>query len=158
MIKREGSQGIVMFDEPVKSVMERGSGLTVSPEERVWSATKLMASRQASAVMVVEAGRLVGIFTERDIVFRVVAVGLDGYATRIGDVMTRAPVTVDAEQPFGVALLIMQAGGFRHLPVVTGGDVVGIVSSRNAMDPALEEFAGEAHRRKRFEEERLIPL
>ncbi len=83
-----------MFDEPVKSVMERGSGLTVSPEERVWSATKLMASRQASAVMVVEAGRLVGIFTERDIVFRVVAVGLDGYATRIGDVMTRAPVTL----------------------------------------------------------------
>lgn len=144
-----------MFDEHVKSVMRREACLTVSPEELVWSVAKLMASHQAGAVMVVEAGHLVGIFTERDIVFRVVAIGLDGYATRIADVMTRTPVTIDAEQPFGVALLIMQEGGFRHLPVVTDGELVGIVSSRNAMDPSLEEFASEARRRKRLKEQRL---
>jgi len=146
-----------MFDELVKNVMQQECGLTVSPEELVWTAAKLMASRQAGAVMVVEEGHLVGIFTERDIVFRVVAVGLDGYATRIADVMTRAPVTIDPEQPFGVALLIMQEGGFRHLPVVTGGELVGIVSSRNAMDPDLEEFTSQARRRKRLKEQRLTP-
>ena len=158
MVKQRGiASGTVMFDELVKSVMEQETGLTVAPDEFVWSAAKLMASRQAGAVMVVEEGRLVGIFTERDIVFRVVAVGLDGYATRIADVMTRTPVTIDAEQPFGVALLIMQEGGFRHLPVVTGGELVGMVSSRNAMDPSLEEFASEARRRKRLKEQRLTP-
>jgi CBS domain-containing protein len=150
--------GNVMFDELVKSVMQQEISLTVSPEEFVWSTAKLMASHQVSAVMVVEEGRLVGILTERDIVFRVVAVGLNGYATRIADVMTRTPVTVDAEQSFGFALLIMQEGGFRHLPVVTGGELVGIVSSRSAVDPALEEFVSEVQRRKHFETQRVTPL
>jgi len=73
-------------------------------------------------------------------------------------VMTRSPVTVDAGRSFGSALLIMQEGGFRQLPVVENGKLVGIVSSRNAMDPALEEFASEVRRRKHFEEQRLKPL
>ena len=91
-----------------------------------------------------------GIFTERDIAFRVVACGLDAQKTRLADVMTPAPDTIDPEKPFGYALLRMHERGFRHLPVIKDGKVVGIVSARNAMDPALEEFAFEAQRRDHY--------
>ena len=65
--------------------------------------------------------------------------------------MTRAPHTVEPDKPFGYALLVMQEKGFRHLPVVLDGKPIGIVSSRTAMDPQLEEFVFEEHRRKHFE-------
>ena len=84
------------------------------------------------------------------VVFRVVARGLDARAARLADVMTRAPHTVDPDKRFGYALLLMQESGFRHLPVMEDGKPIGIVSSRSAMDPELEEFVSEAHRRKHF--------
>jgi CBS domain-containing protein len=96
----------------------------------------------------------VGIFTERDIVFRVVAQGLDPHTTRVANVMTPKPQTVQPDQPFGYALLMMHEGRFRHLPVVENDKVVGIVSARSAMDPELEEFVSEAQRRKHFAEKR----
>jgi len=143
-----------MFDTPVRNVMQRQKVLKAPPETRVSEAAKLMAARNAGAVMVVEDERLVGIFTERDVVFRVVARGLDAQATRIADVMTREPHTVEPDKPFGYALLLMQEKGFRHLPVIEDGKPIGIVSSRSAMDPELEEFVSEAHRRTHFREKR----
>ena len=140
-----------MFDEPVRNVMECRNVLEAAPDTPVSDAARLMADRNVGAVMVVEDARLVGIFTERDIAFRVVARGLDAQTTRIADVMTPAPDTVDPEKPFGYALLRMQQRGFRHLPVTKNGKIVGIVSARNAMDPALEEFEAEARRRERYQ-------
>jgi CBS domain-containing protein len=67
--------------------------------------------------------------------------------------MTPAPDTVDPDKPFGYALLIMHERGFRHLPVIQDGKIVGIVSSRSAMDPELEEFSFEAQRRKHYREQ-----
>jgi CBS domain-containing protein len=143
-----------MFDKPVRSVMQRQKVLRAAPETLVSKAAKLMAARNVGAIMVIEDDRLVGIFTERDVVFRVVARGLDAQATRLADVMTRAPHTVDPDKPFGYALLVMQEKGFRHLPVIQDGKPIGIVSSRSAMDPELEEFVSEVERRKHFEEKR----
>jgi CBS domain-containing protein len=142
-----------MFDEPVRSVMQRRNILKVLPDIVVRKAAELMAKRNAGAVLVVEDARLVGIFTERDIAFRVVARGLDPQTTRVADVMTSAPDTVDPDKPFGYALVRMHQGGFRHLPVIKDGAVIGIVSARNAMDPTLEEFQHEARRRKRYQEQ-----
>ena len=132
--------------------MQRRSILKAPPETLVNKAAKLMANRNVGAIMVVEDARLVGICTERDIVFRVVALGLDVHTTPIADVMTPAPVTVDPDKPFGYALLRMHEGGFRHLPVIKDGKIVGIVSTRNAMDPAMEEFEHEVRRRSRYQE------
>jgi CBS domain-containing protein len=143
-----------MFDQAIRSVMERRKFLKASPETLVSKAAKLMAAKNVGAVLVVEDDCLVGIFSERDIAFRVVARGLDPQATRLADVMTRAPHTVDPDKPFGYALLVMQENGFRHLPVVQHGKLVGIVSSRNAMDPELEEFVFEARRRTHFGKKR----
>ena len=143
-----------MFDQAIRSVMERRKFLKASPETLVSKAAKLMAAKNVGAVLVVEDDCLVGIFSERDIAFRVVARGLDPQATRLADVMTRAPHTVDPDKPFGYALLVMQENGFRHLPVVQDGKLVGIVSSRSAMDPELEEFVFEARRRTHFGKKR----
>jgi CBS domain-containing protein len=143
-----------MFDQSVRSVMQAKKLVKVPPDMAVDQAALLMAKKNLGAILVVEEDRLVGILTERDIAYRVVARGLDPQATRLATVMTPAPETVDPNKPFGYALLRMQEKGFRHLPVVEHGKLVGIVSSRSAMDPAMEEFATEAHRRKHYQHRR----
>ena len=137
-----------MFDMPIKSVMQRRKVLTAPPETAVSKVAKLMAGKNKGAVMIVENDRLIGIFTERDVVVRVVARGLDARTTRVADVMTPSPITITPEKPFGYALLLMHEKGFRHLPVIENDKLIGIVSSRSAMDPNLEEFVSEAQRRK----------
>jgi len=137
-----------MFSQRVRSVMEKKKLVTAAPETSVDEAAKLMAKRNVGALMIVEDGRLTGIFTERDALFRVMAKGLDTRTTTLADVMTAAPQTVDPGKTFGYALLIMHENGFRHLPVIENGKPIGIVSARNALDPDLEEFVAEAQRRK----------
>jgi len=137
-----------MFSQRVKQVMERKKLLTAPPETTVSKAAKLMASKNVGAVMDVENERLVGIFTERDAVFRVMAKGLDAQATKLAEVMTNEPQTVDPDKSFGYALLMMHENGFRHVPVIENGKPIGIVSARNALDPEMEEFVSEAQRRK----------
>ena len=134
--------------------MQRRKVLKAGPETLVSKAAKLMASKNVGAVMVVEGGRLVGILTERDVVFRVVARGLDAHKTAISEVMTPSPHTVHPDALFGYALLVMHDNGFRHLPVVENDKPVGIVSARSALDPELEEFAVEANRRQYYSERR----
>ncbi len=137
-----------MFSQRIRSVMERKKLLTAPPETSVSDAAKLMAKKNVGAVMVVENELLVGIFTERDAVFRVIAQGRDTRTTFLAEVMTTAPQTVDQDKSFGYALLMMHENGFRHVPVVEKGKPIGIVSSRNALDPEMEEFVAEAQRRK----------
>jgi CBS domain-containing protein len=141
-----------MFDQSVRSVMQRRKILKAPPETSVHRAAALMAGKNVGAIMVIENERLVGIFTERDAVFRVMARGLDARTTRLADVMTTSPRTVDPDKPFGYALLVMHEHGFRHLPVIENGKPIGIVSARSAMDPDLEEFISEAQRRKHYGE------
>jgi CBS domain-containing protein len=136
-----------MYSMRVKSVMERKKLLVAPPGTTVAKVAKLMAKKNVGAVMVVAEKRLVGIFTERDAVFRVIAAGRDPEATTLGEVMTPDPVTVEPGEIFGRVLLAMHERGFRHMPVVENGEPVGIVSSRSALDPEMEEFTAETQRR-----------
>jgi len=137
-----------MFSQRVGTVMDRKKALMAPPGTIVSEAARLMAKKNVGAVMVVEDRRLVGIFTERDAVFRVIAQGRDPQMTRLAEVMTAGPRTVGPNETFGSALLTMHENGFRHMPVIENGEPIGIVSSRNALDPDLEEFVAEAQRRK----------
>jgi CBS domain-containing protein len=139
-----------MFDQPIRTVLEQKKFLVASPQETVARAARLMASKNAGAVLVIENEHLVGIFTERDVVFRVVALGLDAKTTQLLDVMTASPKTLGPGKSYGHALLLMQENGFRHMPVVENGRVLGIISSRNAMDPDLEEFVSDERRREHY--------
>ena len=139
-----------MFDRSIKSIMEleREHFLTAPLHTTVSDAARLMATRNAGVVLVVQGERLVGIFTERDVVFRVIARDLDPAATPLEAVMTPSPRTLEPNRTYGHALLLMQENGFRRVPVVQEGRLLGIVSSRNAMDPELEEFVSEQRRRE----------
>ena len=128
--------------------MEPNRLLVLAPDTSVSAAVKLMASKKVGAVMVLDGTRLVGIFTERDLVARVVAHDRDLHTTRLAEVMTKSPIFVDPGETFGYALLLMHENGFRHVPVVVNGEPIGIVSARSALDPDLEEFESEARRRK----------
>ncbi len=97
----------------------------------VQEAAGLMRERNVGAILIIEDGRLLGIFTERDVVCRVVAEGRDPKATALGTVMTRDPDTAAPDMTALDALRLMQDGGYRHLPVVSGSKIVGIVSRRD---------------------------
>ncbi len=141
-----------MLDLPVKSLVEPNKLILLTPETTVSDAAKQMAAKNAGAVLVMENDVLLGIFTERDAVFRVMAQGLDATTTELRRVMTPRPATLAPNTYYGHALLLMQEGGFRHVPVMEGAHVLGIVSARNAMDPQLEQFVSEARRREHYRE------
>jgi CBS domain-containing protein len=137
-----------MYSQRVRDIMERKKILTAAPDTTVREAAKRMAKTRVSAVMVIENNRLVGIFTERDAVSQVIALDRDARTTLLSEVMTRDPKTISPDRSFGYALLIMHENGFRHVPVLENGTVVGMVSARNALDPDLEEFVAESSRRE----------
>ena len=141
-----------MLDLPVKSLVEPKKLILLPPETTVSEAAKRMAAENTGAVLVMENDVLIGIFTERDAVFRVLAKGQDAQTTLLREVMTHDPATVPPNTSYGHALLIMQERRFRHVPVVENGHVLGVVAARNAMDPQLEEFVSEARRREHYRE------
>jgi CBS domain-containing protein len=139
-----------MFSQSIRSVMEQKKLVSAPPAMTVKKAADLMARRKVGALLVVKRAELIGIFTERDALFRVMAKGLDPKTTPLEKVMSRTPTTIHPDKSFGYALLVMHKNGFRHLPVVEDGKVVGIVSARNALDPDLEEFISESRRREQI--------
>lgn len=139
-----------MLSQSVRSIIGQYGLVTASPSTTVSRAAELMAQRHVGAVVVVEDDRLIGIFSERDVVFRVVARGLEAATTPLAEVMTAAPLTIDPGRSLGHAMSIMQERGCRHLPVVENGRPIGIVSARKALDPELEDFVCEERRRVSF--------
>ncbi len=137
-----------MFRERIRNVMKGEKLLTASPQTTVAEAARMMAGSGVGAIVVVDDGALAGIFTERDALFRVIAQGREAQATRLAEVMTTAPMSIDPDKTFGHAQQLMNTHGFRHVPVVEDGKTVGIVSARDALDPEMEEFVCEANRRK----------
>ncbi len=97
----------------------------------VREAAQVMREEQIGCVLVMEGQTLLGIFTERDVITRVVSEGLDPDTTRLDDVMTRDPDTISADDTAIEALRLIDDGGFRHLPVLNDGQVVGVVSRRD---------------------------
>ncbi|MFO1206948.1 MAG: CBS domain-containing protein [Burkholderiales bacterium] len=130
-----------MPQRPVSQVIEQQEVVAVVRTATVMEAVHLMKARHIGALMVVESDRLVGILSERDVVFRVVAEERDAKTTLVADVMTANPETILPEKPFAHALHIMYEGGFRHVPVVdANGRAVGMVSARDALDLEEHEF------------------
>jgi len=129
-----------MQNRTIRHIIEDQELLTATADMPVAEAARQMRQRHVGAIVVVKAERLVGIFTERDALFRVVAAGLDPTSTTIADVMTRNPACLDPDQPFAAALHLMHEGQFRHVPIVDNGKPVGMVSSRDALGPELEDF------------------
>lgn len=112
----------------LSDIIQNQNPVTMPPTTTVKDACCIMHDRRIGAILVVEKGKLVGIFTGRDAVSRVLAAGLDPTATLLCDVMTREPVTMPPEMTSIDALRLMWDGGFRHVPLIRDGKLAGIVS------------------------------
>lgn len=112
--------------------------------ETVAAAARRMSDHSLGALLVVDGGRLVGIFTERDLLTRVVAAGKDPASTRIGDVATREPVTVRSSAGLEDCYRIVKERGFRHVPVVDAtGAPAGMISARDFLQLMVVELSRE---------------
>ena len=139
-----------MTQRTIRMIIEQQELVTAAAAMTVREAARLMQERRVGAIMVVEDEQLVGMFTERDALFRVVAKGRDGQTTPLAEVMTRDPRTIHPDKHFAQALEMMHEGGFRHVPVVENGRPVGIVSVRDALGPELEAFVYELLRQEQI--------
>ncbi len=113
--------------------------LTVSPGEPLQEVAQRMVDRDVGAVLVTEGSELSGILTERD-VLRAVAAGIQD-ETVVADWMTRDPETMAPDDTTQHAAVLMIHGGFRHLPLTDGDDVVGMLSIRDLMRVVLDNAA-----------------
>ena len=137
----------------IRDLIEQKTVVLAPAKTSVSDAAQLMHKAKVGAVMVVdEHGKLTGIFTERDALFRVLATKRDPATTPLAQVMTKKPRTVGPDKPVGYALHMMYENGFRHVPVVENGRPVGIVTSRDALGPELKEFESDVERREHIGE------
>lgn len=142
-----------MQTRQLRDVIADGRMITVDGDATVVAATRLMTRNHVGALMVVNGQHLEGILSERDVVNRIVAEGLDPKSTSVYEVMTRAPVTASPETTAVDALRTMQENGFRHLPVCDGGRPVGMVSLRDFLGAEMAEVQDEVAFEHAIEEE-----
>ncbi len=118
----------------------------VGPEATVLEAVRMMSLKGVGAVAVVDHEQLRGIFTERDVMLRVVLDERSPSQTRVGDVMTRAVETITEETTAEDALTFMLERHIRHLPIVAGeGRLIGILSIRNLLQHLVEDLQQQLH-------------
>jgi CBS domain-containing protein len=118
----------------------RSRGLvSARPFESALDAARRMNEAQVGALVVLDGDVLVGIFSERDLMTRVVVAGRDPSATPVSAVMTRDVITADIDDRVDACEEKMRRAGCRHLPVLVGGCVVGMISMRDLLRDELEE-------------------
>jgi CBS domain-containing protein len=136
----------------VSTLLERkGSTVFSVPSDvTVYAAVQEMNRCKVGAVVVLQSGQLVGIFTERDVLARVVAAGLDPKATPIEQVMTRNPVTVESTTTVEQVMALFTDKRFRHLPVVDRGSLVGLISIGDVLRRMVDTHRHEAEQLKHY--------
>ncbi len=112
--------------------------ITAAPEETVADVARRMGQNRVGAVLIVKDQALWGLFSERDLVTRVVEKGRDPKTTDVGDVATRDLVTIDVNAPVKAVLQIFREKRFRHLPAMRAGKPVGILSTRDFLEYLVE--------------------
>lgn len=115
---------------------------SVAPEATVYRAIELMAEARVGALLVLDAGKLLGIISERDYARKVILVGRSSQETRVDAIMTREVITVDVDTSLQECMQLMTTHRIRHLPVVEQDHVIGIVSIG---DVVRETLAQQSH-------------
>ena len=116
---------------------------SVESSQTVFDVARFMVERNIGAVPVLDRGKLVGIFSERDIMKRVLAEGKDPKQAKVSDVMTPDPLVVTADESFEKCMLLMKQRGFRHLPIVEEQKLIGLLSLRDLLLHEVDEKDGE---------------
>ena len=140
-----------MPNREVLEIIQNRDFLTSTPEKSVRAVAAHMKQFGAAAVLIVDQldGTLIGICSERDLTYKVLAEGLDTLGTKVGEIMTTNPLVIAPDKPFGHALHLMFEGGFRHMPVVDPiGRPIGLISSRDALGLEIFNFRKEPEHRE----------
>lgn len=114
--------------------------VTARPDETVLDVARRMSANRIGAVLVIDGGALRGLFSERDLMTRVVGEGRNPEKTPVGEVSTHELVTISADARLKSVLAVFRDKKFRHLPVVDGDRPVGILSTRDLLDHLVEGF------------------
>lgn len=112
---------------------------SVSPQAKVLEALQLMAEKNVGAVIVVEKGQMIGIFSERDFARKAIQQGKCSLESPVADAMTRQMITILSEQTLEESLRVMTEHHIRHLPVMENGRLVGMVSMRDVMEAIISK-------------------
>ena len=111
----------------------------VRPDDSVFAALELLAQYEVGALMVMDAGRLVGVFSERDYTRKVALQGRNSKDTRVADIMTANVFVVSPQSGTRDCMALMREKRIRHLPVVQGGQVLGMLSIRDLLDDLIHD-------------------
>ena len=130
----------------VREIIQRDRPLVGRPDDTICKAAH-MAEHRCGSILVCEDEKLHGIFTERDLLARVVAGGRDPARTQLVEVMTPDPATIEAAEPVAEAVRRMDEGRFRHLPVLEGARVVGVISLRDVPVEVIADLRPELEQR-----------
>lgn len=120
--------------------------LSIEADRTVLEGARFMMENRIGALPVLRSGELVGIFSERDIMNRVVALGRMPGTTKIAEVMTANPKAVSVDETVENCLYLMREFGFRHLPIVDGKELKGLVSSRDILLRYISQKEAEQRR------------
>jgi CBS domain-containing protein len=125
----------------VKNILEQKGRVVfaVEPYITVYAAIELMCQKNISSVLIMEEGRLAGIFTERDYARKLILKGKSSRETPIGDLMTRNPIVVTPESSIEDCMRIMSDKHIRHLPVVEAGVLVAMISIGDVVRFVIQE-------------------
>jgi len=113
--------------------------LSAEAQQTMLEVASLMVQHNIGSVPVLQEGQLAGIFSERDLMSRVVVGGKDPARTIVSQVMTEDPLTVAPNDPLETCMTLMKRHGFRHLPVCAGRELKGVVSLRDILLHELDE-------------------
>jgi CBS domain-containing protein len=130
----------------LRDLMKDRKVYSIDASRTVLEAARFMMEHNIGALPVLRNGELAGIFSERDIMNRVVAVGRTPGTTPVSEVMTANPRAVPAEESIEECLFIMREFGFRHLPIVEGKELKGLVSLRDVLMHQAAELERNARR------------
>lgn len=122
----------------------RGETITLTPDMTVADAVRLFAERRIGAAPVMDGGRVLGVFSERDVIHCLQARGAEAMALRVTEGMTAPAITVTPDQPVIVALSLMTKRRIRHLPVMDGDRLVGFVSIGDLVKYRMDRIEAEA--------------
>ena len=127
--------------QTVRQLLERKSGelISVSPDATVFQALQVMAEQDIGAVLVMDMGDVLGIFSERDYARRIVLQGRTSAGTKVRDIMTSKVVYVGPQQSVAECMALMTDKHFRHLPVMDAGRVIGMLSIGDLVRATIEE-------------------
>jgi CBS domain-containing protein len=123
----------------IRDLLKNQVTISAEAHQTVLEVASMMAEHHIGAVPVLREGQMVGIFSERDLMNRVVVAGKDPARTPVSQVMTEDPLTVTPDDPLETCMTLMKRHGFRHLPVCVGRDLKGVVSLRDILLHDLDE-------------------